>query len=324
MSAGYGMKGHIGFAFEASGGVPVAVTDYIEALSESLTADLDRFQTINIHGRLSEADDKDGVKRVAGDAVFAAQPDPLGFFLLGTLGVDSVTTVLSGFLHTHEFTPRTSDWDQRFPQHPFTFEVFRDVGSSQQYTGINMSQIQLNVAPNQDLRATVSMIGFDVDPGIAATTPSFVNSPACELAFDTASLSVAGAANAEYESFTLTFNNNLEGVPTLNNSTVIRKIRRTDMQMVRVSADIGFENITELQNFLSQSEQAIKLSLTRADSFQVIFDIPRVVWTAHPTGIGGRGRQIVTLDGMGRFHTGSNNALKITLTTVKSFYAANS
>lgn len=320
MSFGFGAAGHIGWGLESSGGVAVAATDYVQGLSETLALTIDRFDIVNIAGRLAEPDDKDGVRRIAGDVVFAAAPEALGFFLFGSMGVDVVTEVLSGFLYQHDFTMRTGDFDNRFPQHPFTFEIFRDVDSAQQYDGVNMTSIAFNAVPNQDVRITTSMIGTNTR-NIDETTPSFVNSPACPFAFDTASISIAGADSALLESFTLNIDSLLEGIPTLNNSEIIAKIRRTNFQQIRINADIGFEDIVEYQNFVNQTEQTFTVSFTRGDSFQLIFDIPRVIYTAFPLSIGGRDRQVVTIDGTARFDTGSNNAITVRLTNTTSFYA---
>lgn len=321
MPSGYGFLGHVGFAQESSGGTPVAATDYIEALSENLTDTRDRFETRNIVGRMTEPDDEAGIRRVAGDIVFQAHPVTIGHFLKASLGTQSGTIVLSGFLWTNDFTPGQTDFDTVFPRQPFTFEINRDVTSAQQYSGVCCSKLELSVAPNQEVRCTTSWIGVSA-LNIAKTTPTYPGSPLRGFTFDTASLSVGGATNALFESFTFSIDNQFEGVPTLNNSTFIRTMRRTSAPMIRVSGNLAFENITEYTNFVSnpQTEQRFVCSVTRSDSFRMVIDVPRVVYSAFPLGMGGRGRQVVTFEGMGRYHVGSGMAVKIGLTTTKSFY----
>lgn len=319
MPAGYGFAGHVGFAKESSGGTAVAATNYVEALSESLAANIDRFDTVNITGRFAEPDDSAGIVRVSGDIVAPFHPEEMGFFLLGVTGVQSNTVVLSGGLHTHNFTMATADWDTSYPQIPLTFEIFRDVTSSQQYNGCNVSAVQLALAPNQDLRMTASIIGTG-HAELAKTTPTFTNSPAEGFTFDTASISIGGAASAIVEAMTINIDNQLEGVPVLNNSTSIAKIRRSGPQMVRLSGSLSFEDITEYENFRNQTEQAFLLNVTKANSFSMLIDMPRVVYTAFPLGMSGRERQVIGFEGIARYHTGSLSAIEFDLTNTTSGY----
>src|SRR3990172_6861429 len=96
----YGFAGFIGIARETGwgSGTNVSSGGYIEALNESLTTNIDRFDYKNIIGTLASPDDMAGVKRVAGDIAFAAHPVTLGYFLLSAFSQATVSTVLSGFL----------------------------------------------------------------------------------------------------------------------------------------------------------------------------------------------------------------------------------
>lgn len=318
--AGAGFGGYIGFAKESSGGTPVAATDFIEAFSESLSMNMDRFETANIvGGQYYEADDMAGVRRVSGDIVFAAHPEDMGLLLWAATGVQSNTEVLSGYLHTHEFTMRTSDFDESFAQDPLTFEIFRDVTSANQYSGACIGGITFNAVPNQDLRVTCNVMakGHAV---AAAQTATFTNSPIDPFAFDTCSLSFGGSAIALVEALTVSVDSQLEGVASLNASSLIRGIRRTGPQLIRASGTIAFENLTDYNRFVQQSEFAIAANFTRADSFSFLIELPRVVYTTFPLGIGGRERITVDFEGQGRYHTGSGNAIKFSLTNTTSGY----
>ena len=104
--AGYGFGGHIGFAKETSGGTPVAAAYYIEALSESLSAEVERFETINISGTYSEPDDQTGMRRVAGAIQVAFNPVEGGALWEGAFASGTMSVVESGFLWAHSFKPR--------------------------------------------------------------------------------------------------------------------------------------------------------------------------------------------------------------------------
>ena len=183
-----GMLGHVGIGKEATWGTAVAATDYIEAMSESLATEIERFDTRNIVGGIYEADDSAGVRRHAGDIVFAAHPANLGHFLLGALGVNSVTELVAGELFTNEFTQATTFTGSLNPLPSYTAEIFRpggvDISSSFQYTGLQLNTLQIAVSPNQDVRITAGAIG-KAQTFLTKTTPTFPNSPLQPFTFDT-------------------------------------------------------------------------------------------------------------------------------------------
>lgn len=319
MSSGIGILGHIGLAKETTWGTAVAATDYFEALSEGITSVPDRFETKNIVGNMYEPDDVTGIIRSSGDVTLPTHPTPLGHFIMGTLGNNSGSVVLSGFLFKNEFTVKTSDTSSLHPLPAYTFEVFRDIGSAQQFDGVQISQLQLAVQPNQDLRATASVIA-KASRNLAKTTPSFPGSPVGVFTFDTCSVSLGGTGVSIIEALTVTINNQLEGLAALNNSTSIARIKRSGPPQIRVAGTIALEDIIEYQKLINQTEFALVVSLTKANSFALVIDVPRLVYTGFPLGMGGRGRQTVSFAATGRYHTGSSSAIKISLTNTKSDY----
>jgi len=315
---GYGFAGHIGFAREAAFGTPVAATGYFEALSENFVLAKDRYDTKNIVAGYYEPDDAAGVNRLAGDIALSCHPDPLGHLLYQALGISSATAVLSGFLYANTFTSQQTDTGSDNALPSATYEIFRDVSSSQQLAGACISQLVLNCQPNQALRATASLIGRSMT-NIAKTTPSFPGSPVEAFTFDTCSFSLGGLATTKIEGFTLTLNNQLQGIPALNNSANIARIRRGGPVMGTLGGTIAFDNLTEYLDFINQTERAVKIYFTKASSHSLLLDIPRIVYSAFPNGMGGRERLTVAFESKLRYHTGSANALSAVLTNTKSY-----
>ena len=314
----YGFRGHCGLARETTWGTAVAATDYFHALSESIVHSIERFNVRNIIGGMYEPDDETGLTRNAGDIVLAAHPVSIGHMLYGVFGVNSITVVLSGVLFSNRFTPATTDANSLHPLPAYTLEIFRDVTSSQQYTGVNFNTIQLAVSPNQDLRLSAGIIAQGRN-NIAATTPSYPGSPTGVFKFDTCSVGIGGAGINRVEALSFSFANQLEGVPALNASTNIARIKRTGSQTVRLGGTIAFEDQTQKQDFIAQTERQILVHFTRTASFALTIDIPRFVYTSFPDQITGRDRLTVDFEGMGRYHTGSAEACRLTLTTTNTF-----
>lgn len=317
--AGQGTVGFFGLAKETVWGTAVAATDYMELLSENLAHTIERFPTRNIYGGFYEADDYAGLRRNAGSIVHAAHPVSLGFLLQGVFNTLSQTVIASGALFRNTFVSPKSEFAAGVPRQPFTLEANRDVVSSHVYTGALINRLTLALAPNQDLRATAEWIAKG-QTIIAATTPTFPGSSRDPFTFDTASVQIAGAASARFEAFSMVVDNSLEGIPALNNTNTIAKIRAQGPQMIKISGTLDFADVTEQVDFINQTERSLILSLTRADSFHLHIEAPRFVYTAFPVGIAGRGRITVAFEGMARYLASSLTAVMVQLTTIKSNY----
>ena len=315
-------QGHLGFlglAKETTWGTAVAATDYVELMSENLSTSIDRFPTRNIYGGFYEPDDYAGMRRSAGSLVHAAHPVSLGHLLKAVFNNSSASVVASGLLWTMNYTGVKSEFADGVPRQPYTLEVNRNVTSSHRLAGALCNKLTLSVAPNQDMRVTADWIA-QAQTMLAATTPTFPASSADPFTFDTCSVSIAGAGNARMEAFTLSVDNALEGIAALNNANTIARIRASGPQLIRVSGTLDFVDITEQQDFINQTERAMTVSVTRAQSFQLVVDLPRFVYSAFPVGMPGRGRLTVAFEGMARYLVSSLAAIGVRLTTTKSNY----
>lgn len=317
-----GAQGHLsyfGLARETTWGTPVAPTDYMEIMRESLALTTDRFDVKNVINAFYEPDDVDGVDRIAGDVVVMGHPVSIGHFLKAAMNTVTGTSVLSGFLYTTRFVSTKSEFAAGVARQPYTLEVHRDVTSAAQYAGACLNQLQLSLAPNQDFRVTASWIAKALLYK-ASGSPTFPSSSQNPFTFDTASISLAGAATARIEALNITVDNQLEGITALNNSTQIARIKARGPQLIRVSGTIDFQDITEHLDFLNQTERALVLSLTKADSFQIVADFPRLVYTAFAPAIAGRERLTVQFAGTARYKVSSAVAAEFRLTSTVSNY----
>lgn len=313
MAGGLGVLGYVGLGKESSGGVAVSPQVYIQGLSEGISGDFDRYDLYNITGRLAPPDDRAGIMRIAGDFTAPVDPWSHGHVFNNAFGQEQTVSSLgsSKWLHTWK-SPTASQFDVKYALPPYTWEVFRDVGSAQQYDGGQVSGLEFSLAPNGVLTTKASVIAT-AWRNIAVSVPSFSILPP----FDTkvASLSLGGAATQLIENLTFTWNNNLEGIPTINGRDVIQKIRRTDAPSLDLSFTIGFEDIATLEQFRQQSETSMRLTMQQPGGTE-IFDLqlPRIVFTKYPTGMGGRGRQTIDVSAMARYHQGSGTAFLLSLT----------
>ncbi|RJR29571.1 hypothetical protein C4564_02115 [Candidatus Microgenomates bacterium] len=316
---GYGFAGHIGLAKETTWGSGQAITDYVKGFSENVALNIERFDTENIFGRFASPDDSAGARRIEGELVLPGHPVDIGHFLRAAFGTLSGSVVASGFLWSNEFTLAQSDFSTESPLPPYTLELFRDVTSSHLYRGVVVNRLDIAMAPNQDVRFSVGVLGRSTTVG-SKSTPSYVGSPVHPFAFDTVSISIAGVATNLVEAATISIDNQLEGILTLANTNEISRIRRRGPVIVRFSGTIDFANLSEYTKFVQQSEQTVSVNVTKANSFQLSITLPRFVYTAWPTGIPGRERLTASFDGIARYSSVLGYPIKATLTTTKSDY----
>lgn len=313
-----GFLGFFGLAKEATWGTAVAATDYMELMSENISTSIDRFPTRNIFGGNYEPDDYAGARRNGGSIVHAAHPVSIVHLLRGAFNNISQSSILSGFLYNASFTGVRSEFADGVARQPYTLEINRNLSSgSHRYTGAVVNRLTLALAPNGPLVATAEFIA-KTRSMIAATTPTYPGSSTDPYTFDTASFSIAGAGTAKLEGFQLVIDNQLEGILALNNTNEIARIRAQGPQMIRVSGTLDFSDNAEELDFIAQTERALTVSMTRANSFALTIDIPRLVYTAFPIGNPGRGRLTVGFDGTARWLASSLSAIRILATSTKS------
>ena len=316
---GYGFNGFIGLGKETGWGSGVAAVEYIEALSESVEVTMERFGYKAMIASMGEPDDAVGLVRVAGSIRMAAHPGNLHQLLRGCLHSFDMTST-TGPLMSYALvtTSGGADFSTECPITPYSVEVFRDVTSSMRYAGCVFDSLSFNFNQQGPVMVDAALIGRSFAQ-IAKTTPVFPNSPSPKpFTFDTVSLSIGGAGTALIESLTVQIQNNLTGFGALNLSPYIAKVRRNNHQMVNVTGTLDFTNHDEFMKFVNQTEQRLVINATKTPSNNLTIDIPRMVYTAFPLGVPGRERLTVNFTGKGFVHPGSQNAIKVTLTTPTS------
>ncbi len=313
-----GARGTVRWGKETTWGTAAATFTGMEALTESLALAYDRYAVKTIIGTIAEPDDFAGVGRIAGDLTVPGYPDYVGR-LLQAVFATTVVSLATG-LAKSTFRTRLANFSTDTPVQPISLDVFRDVTSADRYTGLVVSRLTLGCQPNQDLRLTASMIG-KATATVANTAPSYPSSPLQPFAFDTASLALDGAGTALIETLTVAIDSQLEGIPALNATSQIAKIRTRGSQTIGLSGAIDFATRAEYAKFEAQSEQALTLYLTRPSSFSLLMAVPRFLYRTFAPTMTGPERVVVNFDGSARYAvsgTYSGTAIQFELTSVTS------
>lgn len=315
MPTGYGFAGHLGLGHEATHATLVARSEFVEILSESITKGINRFERANAFGTFFEPDDAAGLRTVEGDVVFAANAEAMGTWLAAGFGVASTVAIGASTLLTTIFTVRDGDLDNNRPLDSYTIEVNRpDVTSVFIYTGVVVGKLAFSIEPDGPLQITASVVGKGGDVG-SATTPVFPSSPADPFTFDQASISWGGAASTVFKSLAIDFDQQIEADPRLTaDEDAGAFIKHSGPPMARVTATLAFEDLDDFARFRDQTDNVLEMHISKANSFSVLFELPRVRWTSYGPAISGRERITVEAEGRAFYHVGSGAAIQITLT----------
>lgn len=316
----YGQIGHIGISAQQSFGTATNSFEYFPIVNESLTTGIEQLIEEGMRARFEEGQTHEGLLTVAGDVVFEPHPIAIGHLLRGFTGQASSTLVDS--VTTWEFFPKQSDFDDNTAVPPYTLEVYRDIGSAWQFTDSVVNALTFEITAGSIVRCTASLL-CRVSSLTPKSTPSFPEGD--PFIWDAASLSIGGAANSDVEAITITYENNLEGVPFLDTTKLHGKYKRTGFRNFSLSATFDLASQAEYNAFRAQNERNFILTLTGASitSSQdnvLKFDMPKVRYTAFPVNMGGPGRITVSAEGACKYDTTSLYALNTTMTNTREAY----
>lgn len=313
----YGMKGHLGISFQQSFGTAYTNSfHWIPILNESLKENIPLLISEGIRGRFEDGPSHEGPHDISGDITVEAHPILTGKLLTAWMGQSSGTLVES--VYTHEFQPKTTDFDDMAAVPPMTIEVYRDAGSAHQYYDCLCNQLTVEIAHGAIVKNTLSIIGGKFSK-VAKSTPSYL--AGSEFTWDQTSISFQGSADGaidEVPSITLTLNNALEAKGTLDGTKTPNRIKRSGFRTATIAGTVIFINDNEFDHWRNNAEQRVVVTVTGQDvssgySGYIEIDIPQMKYNDVPVNIGGPGMIEASFDGKCEYSSDSNTMIEITM-----------
>jgi hypothetical protein len=293
---------------------------YLPIISETLSEAKPPLIPEGMRGRFEAGDDYEGFNELTGDIVFEAHPILAGIALKAWAGQSSGT--LSGSVYTHEFIPRTVDFDKFAAVPPMTIEVYRDAGSGMQFYDMLCDQLTIEIAHGALQKITMGMIGGKAQK-TTKTSPSYL--PGSEYTWDQASISYGGSANDQFSQITVVAKNNLEAKGTLNGTKTPSRIKRSDYRVVEVSGTVLVEDDTMKDDYRSKTTKRVVLcsagqNVSSGYPANLIIDIPSFRFAEYPDNIEGPTLMEAGFSAEAKYNTGSATMIKFSLTNTLSTY----
>lgn len=313
----YAQRWNVGMGFQNSWD-SVADTGslhFIPIIEESVGINIPELADENMRGVFEEGDNYGGARTADGEISARAQAIPFGAMLSSIMERTAVSSVNG--LTTHTFKPRATDFDDFCANQPTTVYKYMQTGSAQQFYNMTGNMLELSIAHSELAMAKVGFIGgnYQQIANVAATYPT-----GKKFGWDVCSVTLGGS-NIDYiRNLTVTMEENLEAVHTVNGSKYPWAIKRTDFRTIAVGGTLRFKDQTEYQAFLAQSEREMEINFMNVSSEVIRITLPTMLWNELKPVAGGPGAVEVSVSGKAKYSVNSAVSMQVTLVNTLGAY----
>lgn len=319
----YGMKTNLGISFQNSYGTALANSIYwVPFLTEGFAVTKEPLVSEGMTGVYDEGATYEGLNSIEGTLETEANAISLGVLLKALMG--NPTSVQSGGIYTHTFKPRTSDFDDYAAGNPLTItKALGDTGSAHRFYDMVAAKMSISAANGELLKCSVDFLGGKYSQ-VAAPAASYPSAKA--WTWDVASVSIAGTANGNIGDFSLELDEALENKHTLNNTKTPSRTKRSGRRTLAIGGTLIFDDQSEYQKFLDQSERNLTIHFTGPTQVQsgyyetLKLEVPLMRYTEFKPLAGGPGKIEVGISAKGVYSTTSANLFTAVLVNTQAAY----
>lgn len=278
----------------------------------------------NNNGVFDEGAVYDGPSNVAGTIGFELQPRNLGAALAMVIN-HSPASVTSGDIRTLSFLPTTVDYNSTHVKAPWSmYKQWTDAASAEHFYDLQPTGLEITLRQGAFTQGNVTIAG-----GVRAATgigSLDINTGATDrrtlYPWNVASISYGGSAVQNYSDITVSVQENIEPLYTINGTLAPFKYTRSAFRQVVVSGNFYLTDRTMLNNF--QASTKARLLVTCINTLAAIqsgyyntlvIDVPQLKISAFKPATSGPGEVQVPFTARGELDPSSSYAIKFTLTT---------
>jgi hypothetical protein len=323
----YGAQLKFGIARQTAGGTAVSAPNSFHGLpllSEDVGLEKAELISQNLIGKFEQGAVYSGVAKINGTIAFEATPKNLLVALASCVNWNPTQTNSGSGLATYTFLPNTQDFDGTYCKAPFTiYKQFTDANSAEQFYDCQMGQLELNVSQGQFLKGKLTVSGgVRAATGVGSAAIGALSADVGQLfPWNVGSISLGGVAVGQYSDLTITLNENIDSLYTINGTLAPFKYTRTGFREVTVKATLYMNDRSALNAFAAETQQQLLLTLINTKTAvqsgyfnKLLIDIPQLKITAFKPGASGPGEVSVDLTGRGVLDPTSNYAIQFQLT----------
>lgn len=321
----YGAQTKFGIARQTAGGTAVSAPTSFHALAflnHDIGLEKDELISANLIGRFEQGAVYDGVNRVKGSIEFELTPRNIGAMLAAVVNHSPVVAT-SGSLQRYTFLPNTVDFDSTYVKAPWTiYDQLTDANSAEQFHDCQFGQLELTLSQGQFLKGKATVIGgVRSTNGVGSANIVPVASDVDNLfPWNVSSISLGGAGVSNYSDITVSLNENMDALYTVNGTLAPFKYTRTGAREVTANGTLYINDRALLNAFTAGTLQRLFITATdtsvaiQANSFNMLtIDIPQFKLTQFKLTRQGPGEVAVNFTGRGTLDPSSAYAIQFTL-----------
>jgi len=236
-----------------------------------------------------------------------------------TVWIDNIrrinTAAAAGTAKDHTFTPSQDDFEdddavKRCPLYPYTLDVHRDnaIDEAWQFTGCVVNTLNLKFGVDDKiLNGVAGILAKEANIITRADIPFPTTNP-FTWSQAVVQLNDALDTNNYLESMEINIDNKLIGIPSLNNTTMIRKFYRSGPREITVNFVTDFVDRVEHAKFILGAEQKLKIIFTGAEvvgdttyDYTLTIYMPKFRYLTYPITNPGSGRISVGVTGKAKY-----------------------
>jgi|SRR6185503_10013517 len=324
----YGAQAKIGFARQTNPGSYVIATTVPTSyhamgfVSHDIGLEKEELISQNLIGRFEQGATYSGVSRVNGTIEFEATPRNI-LTALGLAVNHVAATVNSASIRSWTFLPNTVDYDSSYVKAPWSmYSQFSDAQSADLFYDMQFGQLDFVISQGQFTRGRLQCVGGNrVATGVGSANIVPDASDAGRLfPWNVASISYGGSALLTASDITVSLNENIEGLYTINGTLTPFKYTRTGFREVTVNGTFYMTDRSMLNNFITDTQGRLLVTLVSTIAAvqsgyynTLTIDVPQLKITAFKPPVSGPGEVSVPFTGRGVIDPSSSYALQFTL-----------
>lgn len=296
-------------------------------VSQDVGLEREELVSQNLVGRFEQGAVYDGVDRVLGTIEFEATPRNMLAALAACVN-HAPASATSGSLRTYTFLPNTEDFNSLLVKAPWTvYAQFTDAASAEHFYDVQFGQLEFQISQGQFLRGRLSAAGGRRTPtgiGSLAVLPDAADVGVL-FPWNVASISLGGSGVGENSDITITLNENIEPLYTVNASREPYKYSRSNFREVTISGTLYLANRDRLNDFVNGTQRRLLATLVNTRTaiqsgyFNTLtIDVPQMKITAMKLASNGPGEVSVNFTARGVLDPSSNYAIQMTMITTWS------
>lgn len=301
----YGAQTKIGIARQAAANSwVVAPTSFhgIAFTSEDIGYESQELVSANLTGRFEEGAVYPGLSNIAGTIECEMTPRSIGASLAACLNHVPVS-VSSASIRTLTFLPNTQDFSSTLCKAPFTFyKQFSDANSAQLFYDVQFGQIEFAFSQGAFAKLRLTSAGGTLLPngvGSASIAADFADTGRL-FPWNVTSISYNGAGMGENSDITVTVNENIVPIYTINGTLAPFKFTRENFRQITVNGTMYMQDRTFLNNFVNGTQARLVItSINTVAAIQsgyfntLTLDVPQAKLTAFKPSVSGPGELAV-------------------------------